>query len=172
MRKEQLTMAEMLKFIRHDYLNELQLILMHIDLGNTSDAKQTVLNATEKIKQRSMLGRLELPAIEHWLTTFEWRYNAFQATLTCEITPGTRKVNEAKVISYLDQVFTEVIKGLNPVTEYRAHINVQASGAEWAIHIAIHGKMDPLPQLPKEEEDFRVEEEASQHLWTFTIRGR
>lgn len=172
MRKEQLTTAEILKFVRHDYLNELQLILMHIDLGNTLDAKQTVLNATEKIKQSSMLGRLGLPVIENWITTFEWVYNAFQTSLNCEIKAGAREADEEKVVAYLDQIFMDVSGKLDPVTEYSVHIDVRAADSEWAIHIAIRGEMTPLPQLPEEAEGFLVEEKVSPHLWAFTIRGR
>ena len=39
MRKSRLTVSEALKFSRHDFLNELQLVLMYIDLGEPSEAK-------------------------------------------------------------------------------------------------------------------------------------
>ena len=51
MKNEQLTSRRRLKFARHDFLNELQLVLMHIDFGNIPKAKQAIINATEEISQ-------------------------------------------------------------------------------------------------------------------------
>ena len=41
-----LTTAEALKFARHDFLNELQLVLLYIDLDKLPEAKQKILETT------------------------------------------------------------------------------------------------------------------------------
>ena len=172
MEKEQLTMADMLKFMRHDFLNELQLILMHIDLGNPSGAKQTVLNATEKMNQHSKLSALGMPALEKWITTFEWVYNAFQTTLVCDIKSGNREVDDAEIVSYLDQLFSDVVQKLDPAAEYTTDIDVQATSVEWKVVITVNGPMDQKIQIPETTGSFLVEETVSHNFWTFTISGQ
>ena len=46
MGNNKLTTAEALKFARHDFLNELQLVLLYIDLDKLPEAKQKILEAT------------------------------------------------------------------------------------------------------------------------------
>ncbi len=45
MGNSKLTMAEALKFARHDFLNELQLVLLYIDLDKLPEAKQKILDS-------------------------------------------------------------------------------------------------------------------------------
>ena len=61
MEKEQLTITKALKFARHDFLNKLQIVLMHIDLDNVQEARKTILNATDEMRQLSRLELLGLP---------------------------------------------------------------------------------------------------------------
>ena len=46
MGNSKLTTAKALKFARHDFLNELQLVLLYIDLDKLPEAKQKILEAT------------------------------------------------------------------------------------------------------------------------------
>ncbi len=85
MGNDKLTMAEALKFARHDFLNELQLILLYIDLGKLPEAKQKILETTDADAQVAMLEKLGLPAVETWLITFDWIYSAFPKTMTSAI---------------------------------------------------------------------------------------
>ena len=51
MGNDKLTMIKALKFARHDFLNELQLILLYIDLGKLPEARQKLLDTTERMRQ-------------------------------------------------------------------------------------------------------------------------
>lgn len=172
MRKEQLTVAEALKFARHDFLNELQLILMHIDFGDTPKARQAIMNTTDKMKQVSKLYSLGLPKTEQWLMTFDWVYIAFQKRLSCTIERGNRKVNDVEVVAYLERVFQDVEEVLDPASEYEVQIDVQASPSNWSIRIKIDNALDGKKSIPAARiEDFLVEEKFEDNLWTFTISG-
>ena len=85
MGNNKLTTAEALKFARHDFLNELQLVLLYIDLEKLPEAKQKILEATNRMREVALLERLGLPAVETWLTTFEWLYGTFSKTMTCTL---------------------------------------------------------------------------------------
>ena len=173
MRKEQLTVAEALKFARHDFLNELQLVLMHIDFGDTAKARQAIMNTTDKMRETSSLYSLGLPRLEQWLMTFDWMYTAFHKTLSCTIERGQRKVNDAKIVAYLERVFDDVQKVLDPVSEHEVEIDVQASPSNWSIRIIINSALDGKKPIPEAQiGNFLVEENTDDNLWTFTMSGQ
>ena len=49
------------------------------------------METTDQMRQVAMLERLGLPAVETWLTTFDWLYGAFPKTMTCTIKSGIRE---------------------------------------------------------------------------------
>ena len=88
MGNDKLTLVQALKFARHDFLNELQLILLYIDLGKLPEAKQKIMDTTDAMRQVAMLEKLGLPAVETWLVTFDWIYSVFPKTITSAISSG------------------------------------------------------------------------------------
>ncbi|MCZ2258403.1 Spo0B domain-containing protein [Sporosarcina sp. G11-34] len=171
MGKSRLTTLDALKFSRHDFLNELQLVLMYIDLGEPLKAKKAILNATNDIRQVSMLGKLGLPETEQWISTFSWMYTAFQTKLSCTIESGVRKVDDLAVASYLAYVFSDIQELLDASFEYEASIEVRATSTDWLIDITIQGPLIEKQQLPKVEKGFHVEETILKNLWKLTISG-
>lgn len=169
---ELLTMAKALKFARHDFLNELQLILLYIDLGKFPEAKKKILETTDKMHQISMLDRLGLPETEIWLATFAWKYNSFAATITCDVVSGTRKTQDSTVAAYLRRVFDQVANAIDAGYEYETTIEVHATATDWCITFKIKGDMSNMQPIPRAEGDMIAEEALSSHHWTFTIRGR
>ncbi|MFC5591130.1 Spo0B domain-containing protein [Sporosarcina soli] len=169
---ELLTTAKALKFARHDFLNELQLILLYIDLGKIPEAKRKILDTTDNMRQMSMLEKLGLPETEIWLTTFAWNYNPFATTMTCDIVTGTRKTQDATVVAYLKRVFDQAVNAVDAGYEYETKVEVRASATDWCIAFTVKGNMTNMQPIPKAEGDMIVEEALSSHQWTFTIRGR
>ena len=78
------------------------------------------------MREVALLERLGLPAVETWLTTFDWLYGAFSKTMTCTITSGIREADDTEVVTYLEQIFSEAEKTLDPTSEYETQIDVQA----------------------------------------------
>lgn len=173
MKKEQLTVVEALKFARHDVLNELQLILMHIDFGDVKQARRAVMQTTDKIKQVSSLHKLGLPKLEEWLMTFDWVYTAFQKTLNCTIERGNWKVNDEEIVAYLQEVFQDIETIVTSSIEYEVMIDVQATSSNWSICIQINDALDGKKQLPIAKiKHCSVEEKVEENLWMFTVSGQ
>ncbi|WP_318615172.1 Spo0B domain-containing protein [Sporosarcina sp. YIM B06819] len=172
MGNDKLTLIQALKFARHDFLNELQLILLYIDLGKLPEAKQKILETTDAMRQTAMLERLGLPAVEAWLVTFDWVYSVFHKTITSTITTGIRQVDDAVVVAYLEQVFQTAEKLVDPTSDYEAQIAVNATSTNWSITIIVNGVMDNMLAAPQVTGNFIVEETISQHQWMFTISGQ
>ena len=172
MGNSKLTTAEALKFARHDFLNELQLVLLYIDLDKLPEAKQKILEATNRMREVALLERLGLPAVEIWLTTFDWLYGAFTKTMTCTIASGIREADDAAVVTYLERMFSEAEKTLDPTSEYETQIDVQATAESWSITITVHAHMKKNLLEPVALGNITVEETLSQNQWTFTISGQ
>ncbi|WP_188006624.1 SPOB-a domain-containing protein [Sporosarcina sp. ANT_H38] len=172
MGNNKITTAQALKFARHDFLNELQLVLLYIDLDKLPEAKQKILETTDRMREVALLERLGLPAVEIWLTTFDWLYGAFSKTMTCTIASGIREADDTEVAKYLERLFSEMEKTLDPTSEYETQIDVQASVAGWSITIVVLAPLKKVFPEPIEFENFTVKETISQNQWTFTISGQ
>lgn len=172
MEKRQLTMPEVLKFARHDFLNELQIILMHIDLGDTPQAKKAIMKTTEIMKHQSLLERLGLPETEKWIMTFEWMYTTFHKTLSCSIERGSRAVSDWEVVAYMERIIHSVEQVLDPMSDYEVRFDIMADQVDWSIVITVTGALPEKENASITEENFIVEEANSHNLWMFTIRGQ
>ncbi|WP_339250749.1 Spo0B domain-containing protein [Sporosarcina sp. FSL W8-0480] len=172
MGSEKLTLGKALKFARHDFLNDLQLVLLNLDLGNTTEARKTLLDTTERMRQLSMLEKLRLPETEEWLTTFEWRHTAFSKTLQSNITAAERSIEDAAVSDYLERLINSVETVVDPWNEYNIHINVSASEINWSIQLTIDGPLKGIPQIPEAANGIEVTEELQDEQCMFTISGQ
>lgn len=172
MTKGQLSLREVLKFARHDFLNELQIVLMHIDLENTTEAKKAIMKTTNGMGQLSKLGKLGLPETETWLLTFDWIFTDFRKTLLCSIKSGTREADDLELVSCLTRIFNGTKEKLDLLSEYEVQFEITGTEHEWAIKIIIEGILPDNIDMPIEAETFSVEQSILLNLWTFTIRGR
>ena len=145
---------------------------MHIDLGDASQAKKSIMKTTEMMKQQALLERLGLPETEKWIMTFEWIYTTFHKTLSCTIQPGIREVGDQEVVAYMEGIFRGVEQVLDPMSDYEVRFDIAADQNDWSIAITVTGALPEMETASIIEENFIVEETNSHNLWTFTIRGQ
>ncbi|MFC5603973.1 Spo0B domain-containing protein [Sporosarcina koreensis] len=172
MESENLTIGKALKFARHDFLNELQLMLLYIDLGKMPEARRTLLEATERMRNISMLEKLRLPKTEIWLSTFEWRHTVFTKKLQSSIIAGNRAANDEKIADYLEQLIVIVEQAVDPMDEYIIHITVKATEDQWSIQLTVEGALTGTPAMPQTDGEFEVNGVLQEKEWTFTVSGR
>lgn len=172
MAEDELDLLEALKFARHDFLNELQLILLYLDLDKEAEAREKILEYTTSMRQFAMLERLRLPKLESWLMTFSWRYSSFTTQLTSDIVAGNRASEEEVVIDYLNLVMADVEKAVNPMVDYELNLSVIATNESWSVTIQLDGALEEKSAIPHVSSDFSAEEKVSNEQWTFTISGQ
>lgn len=85
MNNQSLTISEVLRFANHDYVNQLQLIRMNLDLGRIDESKKLIQHYSEQLRVFSILNRLQLPQTIEWLQTAGWRYPSLAWKLSGEI---------------------------------------------------------------------------------------
>ncbi|WP_432358409.1 Spo0B domain-containing protein [Sporosarcina sp. UB5] len=172
MESENLTIGKALKFARHDFLNDLQLMLLYMDLGKIPEARRTLLEATERMRHISMLENLRLPKTEIWLTTFEWKHTVFTKKLQCNITAGKRITSDDAIVDYLERLICIIEEAVDPMDEYIVNVAVNATEDHWSIQMTIEGSLTELRTLPETDGEFDVSGVLQDKQWTFTLSGR
>lgn len=167
-----LTITETLKFTRHDFLNDLQIILMNIDLGKPKEAREFVLKTTEKLKQESGLFSLGLPQTEVWLATFDYSHTAFAKVLNSQVKSAITQVDDDDLVLSLQTIIEKTEREMDVFSIYTAYVDVISTKDEWLIILKVTGNLPEAANRLHEKETFLVEEQFEENLWTFTIRGR
>lgn len=172
MQVKQLNVADVLKYARHDFLNELQMILMNIDLGHPEKAREMILTTTNKMRQHSILSSLKLPETAIWLMTFEWMYPSFSKQLSCQIKAPIVDVDDDELVSVLKKIIAGANEHVNIYSNYEAIIDVYTNQEEWEITVRLEGKLPALVGKVRENTTLMIEESLQENLWKFTIRGQ
>lgn len=172
MKPDKLTTAQALKYARHDYLNDLQLLLMYIDLNKLSDAKQMISYTTERMRHLAKLEKLGLPETELWLSTLEWNFTMFTKELTTSIENGQRLANDAQIAIFLQEVLTTLKKSLNPSHDYTISINVCADAEQWSIELQIVDFPYEHPNEWPSIDHCEIGEKNESTSWTLVLTGQ
>ncbi len=121
---------EALRFARHDFLNQLQLIKMNIDLARLEEAKAAIDDYTSEARAFYDLSRLNSPFTYEWLQTANWRYPGFQVNITSHIESACNP----KVDQPIRDVFEEATKflhpQLNPFIEQQINIHIECNSSQ------------------------------------------
>ncbi|WJY28190.1 Spo0B domain-containing protein [Sporosarcina trichiuri] len=173
MNESELTVRQALQYARHDFLNELQLILMQMDLGRVPEARDQLLASTERMQQASRVAGLGLPALETWLLTFGWHFKAFAAELVAQTSPAAapRQADDRDVTEFLDALFRQLEEHADPFTDNSVEIMVSAEDADWKVTLTLPVQPIPHEWTSEEREHWTAEVYKSNEYWTFTIRG-
>ena len=72
---KEITINEVLRHSMHDYLNNLHLIQMNLDMGKHEEAKDLIHRYSLKCNQFFDINNIGLYKTNEWLQTFSFRYN-------------------------------------------------------------------------------------------------
>lgn len=139
MNSQSLTISEVLRFANHDYVNQLQLIRMNLDLGRIDESKKLIQNFSEQLRVLSSINRLQLPQTMEWLQTASWRYPSLPMKISGEIKkPVTNDIDEA-VVEYLNKTVIHVYDTLDPFTEQSLTIDVRVEDDTFTVTFTLNG---------------------------------
>ncbi len=164
-----LTVSEALRFANHDYLNQLHLIQMNLDLGRVDEAKKVIFDQSEHCKILSNINRLQLTKTVEWLHTLCWRYPALQLNMTSDVsTPIHSKYDEA-IVQYLENTIIHVYDKLDPYEEHQLLLNIETYEDKWNISFHLKGKWEQSP-FSIEQNIFNVETyEQTNTSWKYVL---
>ncbi|MFP3916439.1 Spo0B domain-containing protein [Lysinibacillus telephonicus] len=149
-----LSVNEIIRFANHDFMNQLQLIKMNLDLGNVEEAKLIIERASEQCKTISNLNLLQLPKTVEWLQTLHWRYPAFELILKSNVTVPVDMKKDEQIVEYLEKTVIHVYDRLDPYTEQQLFIKIDSDEngfnlifdlkGNWEEHLFSHQELTNL----------------------------
>lgn len=171
MNDKQITLTEALRFARHDFMNQLQLIRMNLELGRVDDAKLVIDAYASRMKELAELNKLGLPKLYEWIQTAPWKYPALNPEFSCK---GEQVDNrfDSPAAHILDKLFGELNKRINPYDELECQVRITAVSGVFTMGITVLGRIENLDQVMMTEEQslFRVTiNQVTTEEWQFTV---
>ncbi|MDV6377210.1 Spo0B domain-containing protein [Sporosarcina sp. GW1-11] len=173
MGKNELNVSQAVKFSRHDHMNDLQLLLMYIDMGKYTEAKNCILEKTADMQRQALLQKLCLPYTEEWLTTLEWRYPVLTVELYCDIVSKIDSSDlDVVLVNYLENLVQMVIPKIERYANCAVTIEVVTEETSWFIQLTFSEVCIKQLDIPENSSQFTVEVHGESNQWTITIGGQ
>ncbi|WP_088007231.1 Spo0B domain-containing protein [Indiicoccus explosivorum] len=144
---DKLTVAEALKHARHDFLNKLQLIKMHADLGKTDRISGLIRDFADMAQVQNCLARLEMPETEEWLLTAGWRFQDIEFRLECAGKEGAPP-HDAVIRDSLEKLFVSVCEEMDGGTEAVCTLRMCGDKEPFCLEITLDGITPAVPDAP------------------------
>jgi len=154
---QSLTVKEVLRFTNHDYLNQLHLIKMNLDLGRVEEAKELINEISLQCQELSGLGKIGWPETIEFLQTLKWRYPEFLITLSSNVTESLEERWDELVIQYLEETIIHVHERLDVFSEQYLKIEVAGAADAWKVTVHFTGHFTEIPHFHTETEAFYSE---------------
>lgn len=170
MKTQTLSINEVLRFANHDYLNQLQLIKMNLDLGREEEAKKVIEQISEQCKTLSNINKLKLPKTVEWLQTIQWRCPAFQVDLNSNVTVPVDMKKDEQIVEYLEKTVIHVYDSLDPYTEQQLIINIESNELGFNLIFDLRGNWDAHLFRHEEETNLNVQTyEQTKKQWKYVL---
>lgn len=139
MNERLLSVGEIIRFTNHDFLNELQLMSMHLQLGNVEAVYERIERFQQQSKQTSQLSKIQLPKTVEWLLTAHWRFPALQFNIVNESSNVEEVAFDELLASYLEHTVIHVYDTLDPFEEHAMSIRLK-NAPHFTVEIELQGK--------------------------------
>ena len=170
MKTSTLSVTDVLKFANHDYMNQLQLLKMNLDLGKIEEAKLIIEKLSEQSKIFSNINKLKLPKTVEWLQTMQWRYQAFEITLNCHVTDPVDMKKDDQIVEYLEKTVIHVYDTLDPFTEQKLDISIESNEKQFTLLFDLKGKWEDHFFNHEENNDLKVQTyEQTSSEWKYAL---
>ncbi|MGN8645646.1 Spo0B domain-containing protein [Gracilibacillus sp. HCP3S3_G5_2] len=102
--KEQ-DVVEMLRHYRHDWLNDLQLILGYAQMGKLDKIQSKINEVIERSNQERGLDRLNIPKTMVWLYQLNWRSETFQLHFQSFVDNQPVIIDDEALLAKIQKIF-------------------------------------------------------------------
>ncbi|WP_102691200.1 Spo0B domain-containing protein [Rummeliibacillus pycnus] len=167
-----LTVNEVLRFANHDFLNQLQLIKINLDLGRAEAAKESVEQIAEQCKTFFNINKLGLPKTIEWIHTLGWRCPNFNVTIQCMIEHEVDERLDEVIYNYLDQSVSHIYPSLDPFAEQQLSLQIYATEKQFEISFNANGHWNEKEVFNQTIEHPLVaieDEQYSEQEWHYVI---
>ncbi|RNF40952.1 Spo0B domain-containing protein [Planococcus salinus] len=151
--RDTMTVAQALRHARHDFLNELQLVKMNMDLGRPEQVQAIIRSHAEAAVQLERLAGLGVPQTEAWALTAKWRFPEIRFRLECLATSAPVEA-DGKFADALEQLSQSVRQRLDPVDQLECRITLTNDSHKFVASVQIERDWQNV-KMP-ESEDIQV----------------
>ncbi|SFM05412.1 Sensor_kinase_SpoOB-type, alpha-helical domain [Gracilibacillus orientalis] len=102
--KEQ-DVVEMLRHYRHDWLNDLQLILGYAQMGKLDKIQSKITDVIERSNKERGLDRLNIPKTMVWLYQLNWRSETFQLHFQSLVEEQPAIIDDEALLAKVQKIF-------------------------------------------------------------------
>jgi len=170
MKTSTLSITDVLRFANHDFMNQVQLIKMNLDLGRVEEAKIIIEKFSEQSKTFSDINKLRLPKTVEWLQTIQWRYQAFEITINCNVTVPVDMKKDEQIVEYLEKTVIHVYDHLDPFTEQKLDISIESNETQFTLLFDLKGKWDANLFNYEENNNLKVQTyEETMDKWKYAL---
>lgn len=147
-----LSIQEVLRYATHDFLNQLNLIQMNLDLQRIDEAKQIISSIAAHNKVLSNINKSKLWHLSEWLQTFTWRFPAIDLKIESNITKAVhqQQVDES-IVQYLENTVIQLYESLDVYTEQLLTIDLATTTEEFRCTFHLIGNWTTIPELQQIE---------------------
>lgn len=173
MTKKPLSVNEVLRHAHHDFLNELQLIKMHLALDDVNAANQVVDNVSAKFNQFFRINGLYSEQFIEWLHTCEWRFPSINITIESDISDRLPSRWDRQLSNFFESTLQHVHHKLDPMCDQNCELYIMSTEDKLEILFTLSGKWEfeeftmPLGCT----ELIVATEHYSDTLWRFSVIG-
>ncbi|KAB0443355.1 MULTISPECIES: Spo0B domain-containing protein [Lysinibacillus] len=170
MNNQSLTISEVLRFANHDFVNQLQLIRMNLDLGRVDESKELIQHFSEQLRVFSILNRLQLPQTIEWFQTAGWRFPSLAWKINSDIKkPVTNKIDQ-EIVDYLNKTVMHVYDTLDPFTEQILTLDVRVDDHTFAVTFTLNGLWSADAFTEKGLKQFNIQTiEQTNTRWQYVL---
>ncbi|MFF3101666.1 Spo0B domain-containing protein [Viridibacillus arvi] len=151
MTEKPLTVNEVLRFAHHDFLNQLQLIKINLDMGRVEESKEVISGVAEQCRIFFNINQLGLPKTIEWFHTLKWRYPSYQVTIQSNVDSEVDIALDGPIKDHLERTISYVYSSLNPYIEQNLSLHINSTQEQLEISFHLKGSWDIEPFKEKIE---------------------
>lgn len=132
---------ELLSLHRHDWLNRMQLIKGHLDLGKTEYVKEIVEAIISQSRNEAALSNMDMPKLAELLITCNWRGYPFTVEYeVLQVNQGYREMDGA-VSDWVGALLRIIGESVDECFENNLEIEISQSDGELRFTFDLQGKI-------------------------------
>lgn len=116
---------ELLRHVRHDWLNKLQLIKGNLDLNKIDRTKEIITEIVIEAQNETKLSNLEFPNFTLLLLTHNWEQHAFQIDFEVINNMKCKEMKEDSLTNWISAFFSQLDKALKPFAENQLSLTIE-----------------------------------------------
>ncbi len=150
-------MVELLRHYRHDWMNQIQLIMGYASMGKLDKVKAKLDDFVAEAENERKLQNLNMPKTIIWLMSFNWRYDNFRINYQVDLEDTTIPINDDKIHTRLNKMMGILIDHSSKMELYNGEFTLkkQLETGNVQIFVSFQGdfqNVDNLQQLLLEDQ--------------------